>query len=867
LAVCFDTGRTFRDDLYPEYKATREKMPDDLRSQIERIREVVQAFGIPIFELEGYEADDVLGAMARQAASEGVHSVILTGDRDLLQLSDENITIRLAGQKLSEAIDYGPSEVKEKLGVSPSQVVDYKALVGDTSDNIPGVRGVGAKTAQSLLQEYHSLEKIYENIEAVPTRFRNKLAENKDDAFLSQKLAAIVTDLDLDFNLEACEAKNYDRDRVVELFRELEFRTLLSRIPGDDPGAEGQQLNLFKSTATASPIETAQDIIVKDQEGLVELVEKLDAASLIAFDVETTSTDAVEADLVGISLAISPTEGYYIPVGHASHVAGEDQLPIEEVIKALRNPLTNPEIPKVGHNLKYDFIVLTRYGLRVQPLGFDTMLAEWLCDPGSRNLGLKNLAWVRLGVEMTEIETLIGRGRNQISMAEVPVEKVAPYAGADARVCLGLMEELEGELKEKSLTSLFNDLEMPLITVLADMELEGVLLDTDFLKEFSAELTSRLTQIEDKVFEYVGHPFNLNSTQQLSQVLFSELEIKPPDGTRKTASGYYSTAAGVLEELRDAHPIINLILEQREVGKLKSTYADSLPEQVNPATGRIHTSYNQTGSVTGRLASSNPNLQNIPIRTELGRQIRKGFIAAPGNLLLGVDYSQIELRIVAHMSEDQAMIEAFQADQDIHTTTAAAIYDVELSEVTPEMRRHAKAVNFGLIYGMSPFGLSRTTDLTLAESEVFVDTYFKRFPGVHNYLAQIRRQAAQQGYVETLLGRRRYFPQLGGSDVHVSEQARARAEREAINAPIQGTAADIIKIAMLKLPEALKEKGLTSKMLLQVHDELVLECPQEELQATVDVVKDVMFHAYELCIPLKTDAKAGSNWAQMKAFN
>jgi DNA polymerase-1 len=864
LAVCFDTGRTFRDDLFPDYKATREKMPEDLALQIERIREVVQAFGIPIFELEGYEADDVLGAMARQAAAQGVQSIILTGDRDLLQLSDKNITIRLAGKKLSEAIDYGPEEVEKKLGVSPSQVIDYKALVGDTSDNIPGVRGVGVKTAQTLLQEYQTLEEIYENLENIPTRFRNKLADNKEEAFLSQKLAAIVTDLPLEFDLQACEAKGYDRDRVVELFRELEFRSLLNRIPSTKTGAEGKQLDLFTSTATASPIETAQDTIISDRESLESLVKQLKLASQIAFDVETTSTDPVEADLVGISLAVSPTEGYYIPVGHDPRIAGTDQLPIEAVIEALQTPLTDPKKPKIGHNLKYDFIVLARYGLRVQPLSFDTMIAEWLCDPGSRNLGLKNLAWVRLGIEMTEIEDLIGRGRNQKSMAEVPIEKVAPYAGADARLSLGLMNELEQELKEKSLYALFIELEMPLIPVLADMEMEGVLLDTDFLKEFSTELATRLSQIEVKVFDDVGHPFNLNSTQQLSQVLFGELQLTPPDGTRKTASGHYSTAASVLEELKNAHPIVGLILEQREIGKLKSTYADALPEQVNPTTGRIHTSYNQTGSVTGRLASSNPNLQNIPIRTELGRQIRRAFVASPGNVLLGVDYSQIELRIVAHMSEDEAMIAAFRADQDIHTTTAAAIYNVAASEVTPEMRRHAKAVNFGLIYGMSPFGLSRTTDLTLAEAEDFVETYFKRFPGVRNYLDEIRRQAARQGYVETLLHRRRYFPQLGGKDVRVSEQARARAEREAINAPIQGTAADIIKIAMLRLPKAIQEHGLGSKMLLQVHDELVLECPEEELQTTAALVKDVMLNAYELCIPLKTDAKAGSNWAQME---
>jgi DNA polymerase-1 len=866
LAVCFDTGRTFRDDLYPEYKATREKMPEDLAIQLDRIRELVQAFGIPIFEMDGYEADDVLGAMAQKASQKGIHSIILTGDRDLLQLSDVNITIRLAGRKLSEAIDYGPTEVEKKFGVKPTQIVDFKALVGDKSDNIPGVQGVGEKTAQKLLNQYGTLDKIYENLDEIPTRFRLKLAEGKEQAYLSQELSAIVTNLPLEFDLEACEAKNYDRDKVVELFRELEFRTLLNRIPNAGAQEEGQQMALFVTSNTESILENAEDIIVTDGDELARLVRRLEDASTIAFDVETTSTDAVQAKLVGISLAVSPQSGYYIPVGHEPLYAGMEQLNLDTVLEALRGPLTNRKKPKVGHNLKYDFIVLDRQGLRVEPLVFDTMIAEWLCDPGSRNLGLKNLAWVRLNIEMTEIEELIGSGRNQKSMAEVPITQVAPYAGADARICLSLMEELQKELKDKALDKLFNELEMPLVPVLADMEMSGILIDTDFLNAFSAELSSRLEEIENQIFDQVGHPFNINSTQQLSQVLFNELQLSPPDRTRKTASGFYSTAASVLEDLKDAHPIVTLVLEQREVGKLKSTYADALPQQVNPETGRIHTSFNQTGSVTGRLASSDPNLQNIPIRTELGRQIRQAFVASPGNVLLSVDYSQIELRIVAHMSEDKAMIEAFLADQDIHTTTAAAIYNVDPEEVTPAMRRHAKAINFGLIYGMSPFGLSRSTDLTLAEAEDFVDTYFKRFPGVRSYLDQIRRSASEQGFVETLLGRRRYFPQLKKGQVKVSEQAKARAEREAVNAPIQGTAADIIKIAMLHLPAILQKRGLSAKMLLQVHDELVLECPQAELEVTAGTVRDVMQEAYKLCIPLKTDSKYGLNWAQMKSF-
>ncbi|NIM96259.1 MAG: DNA polymerase I [Anaerolineales bacterium] len=866
LAVCFDTGRTFRDDIYPEYKATREKMPEDLRPQLERIRQIVQAFGIPIYEKDGFEADDVLGAMANQASKLGAHSVILTGDRDLLQLADDHITIRLAGQKLSEAIDYDPNQVEEKYGIRPSQIIDYKAMVGDSSDNIPGVRGIGKKTARNLLNQYDTLDGIYDHLDEIQTRFRNKLEEGRDEAYLSQQLAAIVTDLDLDFGLDDCQASLYDRDQVVELFRELEFRTLLPRIPDAATDDEGRQLPLFTESTAISPTAGAEDKIICDAESLEELIQRLNDSDQIAFDVETTSTNAMQADLVGISLAVNPLEGFYIPVGHYKETAGCEQLDLNHVLEALRTPLTNPKIDKVGHNLKYDYILLARSGLSATPLSFDTMIAEWLCDPGSRNLGLKDLAWVRLGIEMTKIEELIGRGRTQRSMAEVPVAEVAPYAGADARISLSLMPDLQRELDEKEQTGLFQELEMALIPIFAHMEMAGILLDTKFMARFSDELTQRLNEIESQIYDQVGHSFNINSTQQLSNVLFTELQLTPPDRTRRTASGHYSTAATVLETMRKDHPIIELILEQREIGKLKSTYAIALPDQVNDKTGRIHTSYNQTGSVTGRIASSDPNLQNIPIRTELGRRIRKGFVASPGNMLLGVDYSQIELRVVAHMADDQAMIKAFQADQDIHTTTAAAIYNVKLDDVTPDMRRQAKAVNFGLIYGMSPFGLTRSTDLTLAEAEEFVKTYFKQFPGVRGYLDRIRLQAAEYGYVETLLGRRRYFPQLRKGGIPVTEPARARAEREAVNAPIQGTAADIIKLAMLEIPTSLRENNLQAEMLLQVHDELVFECPIDELHETSRIVQKDMQNSFSLKVPLKTDAKAGTNWAEMESI-
>ncbi|MES0342903.1 MAG: DNA polymerase I [Anaerolineales bacterium] len=863
LAVSFDTGKTFRDDLYPEYKATREKMPDDLRLQLDRIREVVNTFGIPILEAEGFEADDVLGTVARLASNEGVEVIILTGDRDLLQLVDDNVFIRLAGKKLSEALDYGPKQVRDRYNLEPSQLVDHKAMVGDSSDNIPGVRGIGEKTSVKLLQEYNDLDGIYEHLEDVPKRFQSKLEENREVAYLSRKLGEIVTDVPIEFNLDACRATGYNRDGVLKLFRELEFRTLVDRIPGGTVPVEAGQLNMFTANATAPVKSLIQTTVVDSLEALARLKTELRTAKQIAFDTETTSTDPITADLVGISLALKPEEGYYLPIGHNPLYAGGPQLNLEDVIQALGESLTDTKIPKIGHNLKYDFTILARNGLTVDPLSFDTMIAEWLCDPSSRNLGLKNLAWVRLGIQMMEIKELIGSGRGQKSMADVPIAEVAPYAIADAEICLRLLPELKREVEEKSQMSVFEEVEMPFIPILADMELAGISLDTDFLADLSKQMATQLETLEQQIYEIVGHGFNINSTQQLSTVLFEELGLEPPGRTRRTSSGHYSTAAAVLNELREAHPIIELILKQREIAKLKSTYADSFPQQVNPETNRVHTSYNQTGSVTGRLASSSPNLQNIPIRTNLGREIRRAFIPAAGQLLLSVDYSQIELRIVAHIAEDEAMIEAFQDDQDIHATTAAAIYGTNTEEVTSAMRRHAKAVNFGLIYGMSPFGLTRTTDLTLAEAENFVSAYFERFPGVKSYLDSIREEVIEKGYVTTLLGRRRYFPQLA-SGASVSEMDRGRANREAINAPIQGTAADIIKLAMLNLPEQLARADLSARMLLQVHDELVLECPEGEIEQTTAIVQDVMQDAYRLVVPLKTDAKAGSNWADMQ---
>ncbi|MGD0708613.1 MAG: DNA polymerase I [Anaerolineaceae bacterium] len=867
LAVAFDTGKTFRNDLYSEYKATRAKMPEDLRPQIERIRQLVDAFGLPRLEQEGMEGDDVLGSIAQQAVAKGLGVKIITGDKDLLQLVNDRIIVNLPGSdKLSDAKDYLESDVVAKLGVRPNQVVDYKALVGDHSDNIPGVHGIGEKTAVSLLKEYPTLDDIYAHLEQIPGRARTLLEAGKESAYLSQNLARIRTDVAVTLDLEKARTVHIDTKAVEALFQTLEFRTLIPRLRALNPHSEsgvGEQLDLFgqqvRRIGQSGPYEL-KTTIVQTEEQLKALKSKLEHAGEIAFDTETTSTDSMRAKLVGISLAVEAGEGFYIPVGHNT---GETQLTLDVVLKALTPAMTDPHKPKVGHNLKYDYMMLARQGLRTAPLEFDTMIAEWLIDPDSHNLGLKDMADAYLGISMTHIEELIGTGKNQIIMADVPVAKAAPYAAADAEVSLRLTETLRPKLTERHVERVFNDIEMPLISVLAEMEMTGITLDGDFLKQLSVELKARLHELEKQVYDAVGHSFNLNSTQQLSDVLFIKLGLQPPDPRKKTASGHYSTSAEVLEELQGQNPVVDMLLEYRELSKLQSTYVETLPLEINPETGRIHTSFNQTGSVTGRLASSNPNLQNIPVRTELGRQVRRAFVASPGWVLLSIDYSQIELRLVAQMSGDKAMLDAFRAGQDIHATTAAAVLNIPIDQVTKDQRRHAKAINFGLIYGMSAFGLTRTTDLTLAEAENFVRGYFQQFPGVKKYLDGIRRLAASQGYVETLLGRRRYFPNLkSGSNKNIV----AREEREAINAPIQGTAADIMKLAMIRVPAALQKAKLPSHLLLQVHDELVLECPPGDLKQTAAVVQQVMENAYPLDIPLTTEARSGKNWEELQPF-
>lgn len=874
MAVSFDRGRTFRDDLFPDYKGTREKMPDDLRTQMDRIREMCDAFGIPRLEMDGYEADDILGSVAKKMSEQGIGVKIITGDKDLLQLVDGRIIVSLPGKQLADSKDYGPKEVFEYLGVQPEQVVDYKAMIGDKSDNIPGISGIGEKTASTLLQKYTTIEEIYKHLDELKPAQKQKFQDGVGQVELSHKLSEIVTNLEIEFELETARTNQIQPALVHELFRQLEFRTLMKRLEtvlnllGVNTGSTevkpaemGEQLGMFPEDQKAKKkaVSHVEPAIVDTPQALADLTKTLQAAKLISFDTETTSTNHMRCELVGISIAIELDKAFYIPVGHDPKLG--KQLPMAEVIKALRVPFTDPNIPKIGHNLSFDFVVLARHGLEVTPLSFDSMIAEWVRDSASRNLGLKNLAWVRANLEMVEIEDLLGKGRKQVTMAQVPIETTAAYAGADAEVVLRMKPVLEERLKEVEAEKLFANIEMALVPVLSKMELRGISLDVDFLHKMSAELDKSLSEIAQLVYQEVGEEFNLNSPSQLSHVLFDRLKLPAPEGFRKTLAGPRSTAADVLEAMGDSHPIVKWMLDYRELSKIKSTYTDALPLQVNPQTGRVHTSYNQAGAVTGRVASTEPNLQNIPIRSELGRKVRHAFIASPGNLLLGVDYSQVELRIVAHIANDEAMLKAFREGQDIHTTTAASILGLQLDKVTADHRRNAKAINFGLIYGMSPFGLTRTTDLTLAEAEDFVKAYFNQFPGVRAYIENTKKLAAEQGYIETLLGRRRYFPALKDGTNYI---LRSRLERESINSPIQGTAADIMKLAMLRIAAALPKAKLKGQMLLQVHDELVLEVPEDEIEETAKLVSKEMTDAYELKVPLATEVKWGKNWGAMK---
>ncbi|HYO87181.1 MAG TPA: DNA polymerase I [Candidatus Limnocylindrales bacterium] len=906
MAVAFDEGLSDRETVFAGYKAHRDPIPPDLEMQIPRIREIVQAFGIPLLVKDGTEADDLIGTATLQAEEQGADVLIFSGDSDLLQLLSPVTRVRLFIPVAKEPdVYYDEARFRERYGLQPRQLIDLKALKGDSSDNIPGVAGVGEKTATALLQEFGTVEGIYEHLDAIKESTRKKLEAGRESAFMSKDLATIRRDVPFDFDFHQCRVGGLDREKIETLFQQYEFNSLMRQLARYTQQPAEVVETAAPAAEPAEPITPPPPIMtvtVQDEAALKKMVEALKHARQIAFDVEATSVDQMSATLVGISLSADGETGYYIPVGHragASMDAVEaaaggqmalmfgsggksalapGQLPLSQVLDAVRGPLTDPAIAKVAHNANYDLVVLQRYGIDVAPITFDTMIAEWVRDPGSQHLGLKRLAQRDLGVHMTEISELIGTGKAQKTMDVVEIAQAAPYAAADAaltfQLAVGLAEKLAHAEHVPEVDPLWRTpnppapdevlrtIEMPLVPVIAAMERAGVLLDVPFLAVMNERLTRILHDVEREVFDLAdGYgEFNINSPKQLNDVLFGKLGLKA-QGIRKTAHGF-STAADVLDQMRDEHPIVEKILQYRELSKLKGTYVDALPALINPETGRVHTSFNQTGSSTGRLSSSNPNLQNIPMRTEIGRDVRGAFVTPPGMTLLAVDYSQVELRIMAHVSQEPTLIEAFHQGQDIHSATAALVNGIPLAQVTKDQRSFAKRVNFGLLYGMGAFRLARDSNLTLAEADAFIKAYFERLPRVRDYLDKAKHLAASEGYLTTMFGHRRYFPALQGTG---NRQLRQSAEREAINMPIQGTAADIIKMAMVRLHDQIPARGLHSRMILQVHDELVFETPVDEVHETAALVIQTMEGAADLLAPLRANAQAGANWRDMEA--
>ena len=851
-AVAFDKkGPTFRHRLYDRYKANRPPAPSELIEQLGRIRQLVSAFDMPIFELDDYEADDVLGSLSHQASEQGVDTVIVTGDADAMQLVSPQVKVLYPRPRhsFSDTMLYDEAAVSQKYGVKPEHIADLKALAGDPSDNIPGVAGIGPKTAAKLIQQLGGVDQIYAHIDEVtPPRLQALLRQGEASARQSKQLATIVTQTPVVLSLNDCRVSNYDRKKVVELFRELEFASLLDKLP-----ASGAAVPEAAAPTGAGPQIERNYSVIGTTQALDELVSRLKKAGSFAFDLETTSLNTMLARLVGISFSPAPGEAYYIPVGHVGWEQVE-QLPLEQVTARLRPILEDAALEKLAHNGKYDMAVLAQHGVGVSNLAFDTMVAAYLL--GEKSLGLKALAFDKLGVEMTPITELIGSGAKQIGMSQVEVSDASEYACADADMTRRLAELLAAELHKQGLWQLFSEVEMPLVPVLVRMERNGVALDTDLLRQMSHRLGQRLLKLEVEIYSSVGHRFNINSPKQLGPVLFEELGLP---SSRRTKTGY-STGASVLDELRGAHPVVELILEYRQLSKLKSTYIDAIPSLINPKTGRVHTSFNQTRTATGRLSSSEPNLQNIPVRDELGREIRQAFIAPSGSRLLSGDYSQIDLRVLAHLSQDPGLLQTFHNDEDIHTATAVQLFGVAAAGVTPDMRRLAKTVNFGVIYGMSSYGLEQATELSREEANQFIISYFEKYPKVRDYLESTREKARELGYVETILGRRRAIPEVHS----LNRQLREAAERMAINMPVQGTSADIIKVAMIKLDGEMAKRHLQSRLLLQVHDELIFEVPEGELQEMSRLVSRIMATAIELSLPLKVDIKTGKNWGQME---
>ena len=850
MAVVFDTkAPTFRHERYAEYKSTRAKMPDELVEQLPRIHQVVEALAIPQFELEGYEADDIIGTFARRGAEEGCEVWCVTGDKDFFQLVNDHVKIYNPKRASEPAELMGREEVREKFGVYPDRVIDKLALMGDSSDNVPGIPGIGPKTADKLLEQFGTLEDVLDGADKISAKgVREKVASNRESALLSKELVTIDTDAPVEFDLSSLKACEPEYERLKDLFLELEFSRMLKQFMPDPAVAVQGEDEVPEQNA-------AEYKTVTNLKELKALIKDLISAGEIAVDTETTSLNALEAELVGVSLSNEGGSGYYIPLAHTTD--SERNLQFDDSLKLLKGLLEDKKVAKIGQNLKYDLQVFHRYGIGITPISFDTMLASYLIDPSGRQHSLDAQALRHFDYKMQPITDLIGTGKKQKSFATVAIDQATFYAAEDADLTFRLKQELAPIVDERKLGPLLKDIELPLISVLATMEEEGIRVDSKFLEKLSKEMTSKLEAVEKKIYEIAGGEFNINSTQQLGHILFEKLGL--PTGRKTAKKTGYSTDVRVLEDLARIHEFPKLILEFRQISKLKSTYVDAIPKLISKRTGRVHTSFNQTIAATGRLSSTNPNLQNIPIRTDEGRQIRRAFVPRDkDHVLLAADYSQIELRILAHYTDDPGLIKAFRDGEDIHTRTAAEVYGLEMDEVTSKHRRVAKTANFAVIYGVSAFGLSQQTDMSMEESKQFIDTYFSRYPGIREYMDRTIAAARKEGYVTTLFDRRRYLPDMNSKNHNV----RQFAERTAINTPIQGTAADIIKIAMIDLDKALRK--LRSRMVLQVHDELVLDVYKEELEEVRKLVKSKMEKAASLKVPLIADMGTGDNWLETK---
>lgn len=833
LAVCFDSaGPTFRHKEFEQYKATRKIAPYELKAQIPMVQEIVAAFNIPVFSMTGYEADDLIATLVRRLEDQDVEVIIVSGDKDVLQLVAAKVKV------LSEPkeILFDVKGVKEKYGFLPEHIRDYLGLCGDTSDNVPGVKGIGEKTATMLVTQYGSIEDIYSQLENIPPKIKNKLADAREQALLSKRLVTLEHNAPITVLLPELKSVPIDREKALSLFNKYEFKTLIS------------ELIEFRAD------ENAQYRTMCTLESITGLVQKIKEKREVSVDVETDNTDATKAALIGMSFCLREKEAYYIPLAHKC--LGGPTLAKKQVLEKVREILEDETIQKYGHNLKYDLLVLRNEGIALQGISFDTMIASYLLNPSKFNHNLEDVSAEYLQVRLMPISDLIGKGGKQITIDHVPADRVAQYSGAQVDMVWRLKQLFAKELESKQLDKLFYDVEMPLLQILADMEYAGILVDLPYLEKLAKEFTHRIDQLEEEIFALAGEKFNINSPQQLSRILFQKLQLPVIEKTKTGAS----TNEAVLRQLQKLHDLPKKIIQYRELAKLKSTYIDPIPDMVAQKTGRLHTSFNQTVTATGRLSSSDPNMQNIPIRTEIGRMIRRSFIPAKGCLFISADYSQIDLRVLAHICGDENMRRAFAEGEDIHTHTAAEIFGVKPTEVDDEKRRVAKMVNFGLSYGMSPYGLSQSLNIDQSTAKEYIERYFTRYRGVKDYMEKIVEQARRDGFVTTLLNRRRYLPEIHSSDRNI----RSFAERVAINMPIQGTAADIVKVAMIHIAGKISQEKLRTKMLLQVHDELIFETPEDEIARVQKIIVKEMEKALPLNVPIKVNVSIGKNWRDLE---